>query len=75
MVFADAEHFAELGNSAVYPVHFLYATLLTEDKHRDVTLDKLDIDKKRLLNVSKRDALAIQVGLASSSQKERTRWN
>jgi hypothetical protein len=27
-IFADAEHFAQLGSSAVYPVHLLYATLL-----------------------------------------------
>jgi hypothetical protein len=75
MVFADAEHFAQLGNCAVYPVHLLYATLLSEDDHRDAMLDKLGIDKSRLLNVSKRDALAAQAGLASGSQKERARWN
>ena len=74
-VFADAEHFAQLGNCAVFPVHLLYATLLSEDEHRDATLDKLNIDKKRLLNVAKRDALANQSGFASASQKERTRWN
>jgi hypothetical protein len=74
-VFADAEHFAQLGNCAVYPIHLLYATLLSEDEHRDAILDKLDIDKKRLLNVAKRDALVVHAGLASASQKERTRWN
>ena len=74
-VFADAEHFAQLGNCAVYPIHLLYATLLSEDEHRDATLANLDIDKKRLLNVAQRDALAIQPGFASASQKERTRWN
>jgi hypothetical protein len=75
MIFTDAEHFAQLGNCAVYPVHLLYATLLAEDEHRDATLGKLNIDNKRLLSVAKRDALAVQVDLASPSQKARTRWN
>ncbi|HKW29969.1 MAG TPA: hypothetical protein VJT54_11570 [Verrucomicrobiae bacterium] len=74
-VFADAEHFAQLGSSAVYPVHLLYATLLAEDKHRDETLAELKIEKKRLLNVSKREVLTPQLGSASSSKRERTRWN
>lgn len=74
-IFADAEHFAQLGNCAVYPIHLLYATLLAEDEHRDATLAKLRIHKKRLVNVVKRDALAVQAGFASASQKERTRWN
>jgi hypothetical protein len=75
IVFTDAEHFAQLGNCAVYPIHLLYATLLAPDDHRDAILIELDIDQNRFLSVSKRDALAAQVGLASSSQKERTRWN
>jgi hypothetical protein len=45
-VFADAEHFAQLGNSVVYPVHLLYAVLLAEDKHRNATLAELNIEKK-----------------------------
>ena len=32
--FAEAEQFAQLGSSAVYPVHLLYATLLAEDALR-----------------------------------------
>src|SRR5205814_1280702 len=47
-VFADAEHFAQLGSSVVFPVHLLYATLLAEDEHRDETLGELNVDKKRL---------------------------
>ena len=74
-VFTDAEHFAQLGSSAVYPVHLLYATLLAEDKHRDATLAELNVEKKRLLTVSKREVLTPQPGSASSSKKERTRWN
>ena len=74
-VFADAEHFAQLGSSMVYPVHLLYATLLAEDEHRDTTLAELNIEKKRLLTVSKREVLTTQLGSASASKKARTRWN
>jgi ATP-dependent Clp protease ATP-binding subunit ClpA len=74
-VFADAEHFAQLGSSAVYPVHLLYATLLAEDKHRDATLTELNIEKKRLMSVAKREVLMPQLGSASASKKARTRWN
>ena len=74
-VFADAEHFAQLGSSAVYPVHLLYATLLADDEHRDATLAELNIEKKRLITVSKREVLGRQIGSASPSTKARTRWN
>jgi ATP-dependent Clp protease ATP-binding subunit ClpA len=74
-VFADAERFAQLGGSAVYPVHLLYATLLAEDEHRDTTLAEVNADKRRLLSVAKREALMLRLGYASPSQKEKTRWN
>jgi ATP-dependent Clp protease ATP-binding subunit ClpA len=74
-VFADAEHFAQLGSGTVYPVHLLYATLLSEDNHRDATLTELNIEKKRLLSVSKREVVMPQLGSASASKKARTRWN
>jgi ATP-dependent Clp protease ATP-binding subunit ClpA len=74
-VFADAEHFAQLGSSSVYPIHLLYATLLAEDKHRDATLAELNIERKRLMNVAKREVLMPQLGSASASKKARTRWN
>jgi ATP-dependent Clp protease ATP-binding subunit ClpA len=74
-VFANAEHFAQLGSSAVYPVHLLYATLLADDEHRDATLAELNIEKKRLLTVSKREVLGRQIGSTSPSAKARTRWN
>jgi len=74
-VFADAEHFAQLGSSVVYPVHLLYATLLAVDEHCDATLTELKIDKKRLLNTAKREVLTPQIGSASASKKARTRWN
>jgi ATP-dependent Clp protease ATP-binding subunit ClpA len=74
-VFADAENLAQVGSGAVYPVHLLYATLLADDEHRDATLAKLKIDKRRLLSVAKRPALLRPFGSASESKKERTRWN
>ena len=74
LVFMDAEHLAQLGNSAVYPVHLLYATLLAEDEHRDATLTELSIEKKRLMSVAKREVMP-QPGSASPSKKARTRWN
>jgi ATP-dependent Clp protease ATP-binding subunit ClpA len=74
-VFADAEHFAQIGGSAVYPVHLLYATLLADDEHRDATLTKLQIDKKRFLTVAKRQILTPTMGSSSGSKRERTRWN
>jgi ATP-dependent Clp protease ATP-binding subunit ClpA len=74
-IFADAEHFAQVSNGAVYPVHLLYATLLAEDKHRDATLTELKIEKKRLLNVAKRDVLTFQVGPVSQTRGARAHWN
>lgn len=74
-IFADAEHFAQVSNGAVYPVHLLYATLLVEDKHRDTTLGELKIDKKRLLSVAKREVLTFKVGPVSETNAARARWN
>jgi len=74
-VFADAEHFAQLGSGTVYPVHLLYAILLAEDNHRDATLAELNIDTKRLKSVIKREVLMPQLVSVSTSKKTRTRWN
>ncbi len=74
-VFANAEHFAQPGGSAVYPVHLLYATLLAKDDHRDTTLDEINLDKKHLLTIVKREILTRQLGSSSSSKRERIRWN
>jgi ATP-dependent Clp protease ATP-binding subunit ClpA len=74
-VFADAEHFAQLGSGTVYPVHLLYATLLAKDEHRDTTLGESNIEKKRLLNVAKREVLVPHLGSPSGSKQQRTRWN
>jgi len=74
-IFSKAESFAQIGSSAVYPVHLLYAGLLTDDEHRDATLAELNVEKKRLVSVSKREVLGKQMGSASPSAKARTRWN
>jgi hypothetical protein len=74
-VFADAEHFAQFNNSVVYPVHLLYATLFADDKHRDSILLELKIERKRVMNVAKREVFGPQIGSASASKKARARWN
>jgi ATP-dependent Clp protease ATP-binding subunit ClpA len=74
-VFADAERFAQLGSGTVYPVHLLYATLLTEDNQRDAALAELKIEKNRVMSVSKREVVTPQIGSASGSKRARTRWN
>ena len=74
-IFADAEHFAQLGSITVYPIHLLYASLLTDDEHRDATLTGFNVDKKRFLTLCKREVLGKQMGSASPSAKARTRWN
>jgi len=74
-VFAEAEHFAQLGSSTVYPVHLLYAALFADDENRDAILAELNIEKKRLLTISKREVLKPPLGLMTSSKKSRTRWN
>ena len=56
-VFVDAEHFAAIANSPVYPTHLLYAALLTDDESRDTIINELAIDKNRLRQVAKREAL------------------
>ena len=74
-IFADAEHYAQLGNGVVYPVHLLYAGLLVDDENRDATLASLNVEKKRLLTIAKREVLGKQMGSTSPSAKARTRWN
>lgn len=74
-IFADAEHFAAASNQPLYPAHLLYAILLAEDEDRDVKLADLNVDKKRLLNVAKRDVLTFQVGAVADTKEARPRWN
>ena len=70
-VFAEAEHLAQLGNSEVYPVHLLYATLCADDNRRDAVLLEVGVDKKRLVAAAKREVLAS----ASESTVLKTRLN
>jgi len=74
-IFADAEHYAQLGSGVVYPVHLLYAALLQDDEYRDATLANLSVEKKRLLTVTKREVLGKQIGASSPSARARSRWN
>lgn len=55
LVFADAEHFAELAQSVVFPVHLLYAVALIEDHLRDGLFNELGIELQRLQQVAKRE--------------------
>jgi ATP-dependent Clp protease ATP-binding subunit ClpC len=54
-VFADAEHFAEMANSLVFPVHLLYALASIEDELRDDLLDQLGVEPARVRKVTKRE--------------------
>ena len=56
-VFADAEHFAEMANSMVFPVQLLYAVVSTEDEMRDDLLDQLGIEPKRLRKVANHEVM------------------
>jgi hypothetical protein len=74
-IFANAEQFGQLGSGKAYPVHLLYATLLADDENRDVVLNKLKINKERLLTLVKKQVFKPQIGSASSSKRRRARWN
>lgn len=74
-VFTDAERFAQLGSGTVYPIHLLYASLLTDDLRRDATLETFKIDKKHLLMTVEQNVIKPQSGGSSPSRKERARWN
>ncbi len=55
LVFSDAEHFAEMSNCMVFPVHLLYAVVLVEDHSRDTVLKDCGVELKRLEQVAKRE--------------------
>lgn len=74
-VFADAEHFADATNGPVYPMHLLYAVLLSHDKDRDDVLVGLKIDKRRWLRVTKREVLTFQFDTAANSKRAKVQWN
>ena len=54
-VFADAEHFAEMANSLVFPIQLLFAVVSTNDEVRDDLLDQLGVEPERLRKVAKRE--------------------
>jgi hypothetical protein len=45
------------------------------NENRNATLAALNVHTKRLLNVAKREVLMPYLGSASSSKRQRTRWN
>lgn len=47
-VFAEAERFAAIAESVVFPVHLLYAVLMIPDETRDVLLDQHGTEPKCL---------------------------
>lgn len=57
LLFAEAEHFASMGDSIVYPVHLLYAVLLAGDIRRDEIFAELGIDKQRFQEIVKREVI------------------
>lgn len=74
-VFADAEHFAAIADILVYPVHLLYAVLLTEDKKRDELMKELDVDPKRLQQLAKREVMFQRDGGVVQTDTPRTHLN
>jgi hypothetical protein len=56
-VFADAEHFAEIANCIVFPVHLLFAVLSsTADAHSHLMV-RLGCNPARLRKVAKREVM------------------
>jgi hypothetical protein len=51
--FADAEHFAEVSGSAVFPIHLLYAIVSTKDPSRDQVLSDCGFSLERLAATAK----------------------
>lgn len=74
-VFADAEHFAQLTGSIVYPAHLLYAVLLPSDERCDNVLQTLQIDKKRLLEIARREVVLQREAEIGPAPNPKTRWN
>jgi ATP-dependent Clp protease ATP-binding subunit ClpA len=57
-LFAEAQHFAELSDQVVYPVHLLLAVLCTTEASSDDVMRQLGIDKKRLEKITKREVFS-----------------
>lgn len=69
-IFADAEHFAELAGSVVFPVHLLYAVVSVADEVRDDLLDAMGVELVRLRAVAKRE-----VAFPWEGEKPQAGWN
>lgn len=69
-VFADAEHFAELACTVVFPVHLLYSAVSLADEVRDALLDELGVELERLRTVAKRE-----VAFPWAGEKPSAGWN
>ena len=54
-LFTEAQHFAELSDQVIYPVHLLLAVLCTQDQYSDDVMRQLDIDKPHLEKIAKRE--------------------
>lgn len=74
-VFLDAEHFAEMANTAVYPAHLLCAVLLAKDESRDNVMNNLGVDKKRLRQVAKQEIVFRQSAVDAPSETRRSNLN
>ena len=61
-MFADAEHFAEMADSIVYPVQLLYALVSVDDELRDDLMDQLGVKPERLRKVVKREMVSPWAG-------------
>lgn len=73
-VFAEAEHFAELSDQVVFPVHLLLAVLFTPDQSSDDVMRELAIDKKHLQEITKREIFTtkhIDFSLGGDDQRRR----
>lgn len=71
-VFADAEHFAEISGTAVFPIHLLYALLLSKDNERDEVFVAENIVVKRFRDAAKRETLlGRDLKIAGTSRSKR----
>jgi ATP-dependent Clp protease ATP-binding subunit ClpA len=75
MVFADAEHFAQLAESIVYPAHLLYAVLQHEDAKCHEIFQELGVDKARFQEVAKREVIFQQDDASTVVTRKKTHWN
>ena len=71
----DAERFAQLAGGTVYPVHLLYAVLLSDDQNRDDTFKQLGIAKTGLQEAAKREVVRHRASLPFGTSKNKARWN